>query len=139
MKFMVSTAFTGGALVISVEGELDLATVEQLAEPARVAACDGHPLVLDLSECSFIDSSGLRLVLQTHKAFAAGEKAMAVVVSDGQVQKVLSLTEINRIVRVFGGLDEAVASLGASSADGATETIPPATPAEETVDVASPG
>jgi anti-sigma B factor antagonist len=120
MEFKVTTAATGGVLIISVEGELDLATVEQLAEPTRLAVSDGHPLVLDLSECSFIDSSGLRFVISTHKALAEDGTAMAVVVSDGQVQKILSLTEIDLHVRVFAGHDEAVESLGGSGAEEAT-------------------
>jgi anti-anti-sigma regulatory factor len=54
VDFQVSTATIDGkgGLIVSVEGELDIATVEQLAEPVGVAVADGRHLVLDLSHPS---------------------------------------------------------------------------------------
>jgi anti-sigma B factor antagonist len=122
MDFEISTAVAdGGASVISVNGELDLSSVDQVAESARPAVSEGRPLVLDLSACTFIDSSGLRLVLHLHHALAEDGQAMAVAVADGHVRKLFSLTAIDQSVPVFAALGDAVASLGAHGADGATE------------------
>ena len=115
MDFKLSTATIDeiDGFLISVEGELDIATAEQLTDPTQVAVVAGCPLVLDLSRCSFIDSSGLRFVLHTHKALAADGTSMALVVGDGQVRKLLATTAIDLSIRVFPDLDQAVSSLGA--------------------------
>src|SRR4051812_729451 len=109
MEFKLSTATIeaiGGRLV-SVDGELDISTTDRLAEATRAAVAPDSPLVVDLSLCSFIDSTGLRFLLHTHKALAEDGQAMAVVVGDGHVRQLLSTTGIDLSVRVFPGIDQA--------------------------------
>jgi anti-anti-sigma factor len=60
----VLTAEGEGAVTLTLRGELDLASVPALEE--RLAAIErGEPkrIVIDLSGLSFIDSSGLRVLL----------------------------------------------------------------------------
>jgi anti-anti-sigma factor len=53
-----------GATLIAVRGDLDAATEPQLTHVlSELARTDGR-LVLDLRELSFIDASGLRLLLR---------------------------------------------------------------------------
>ena len=120
MDFQVSTAAIDGkgGLIVSVEGELDIATVGQLAEPVGVAVANGRHLVLDLSACPFIDSTALAFVLRTHSALTADGKAMAVVAGRGEIRKLLYLTAIDQSVPVFAKRDDAVALLGANAAAG---------------------
>ncbi len=50
---------------LRLEGELDLATAEQLErELLRVEASDALSIALDLSALEFIDSTGVRLIIQ---------------------------------------------------------------------------
>jgi anti-sigma B factor antagonist len=111
MEFKVSTAAVDGTglLVVSVEGDLDIATADQLAQPAEVAVNAGCALILDLSRCSFIDSAGLRSVLQAHHALAEVGEPMAIV-ARSQVRKMLSLTAVDLRVRVFSTSREAIES-----------------------------
>ena len=46
-----------------LKGELDMATAGDLSEVLRTASGRADPMVLDLSEVSFMDSSGLRALL----------------------------------------------------------------------------
>ena len=127
MNFEISTATTEGSTsIISVTGEVDLSTSDQLAEAVWVAASRTRHLVLDLSACTFIDSSGLRVVLCMHKDLAEDGKATAVVASDGHVRKLLSLTAIDQSIRVFPALGDAVAFLASSDAETTAEATPPA-------------
>ncbi len=123
MDFQVSTTPIDGkgGLIVSVEGELDIATVGRLTDPVAAAVDNGRHLVLDLSACPFIDSTALAFVLRTHSALTAEGKAMAVVAGRGEVRKLLSLTAIDRSVPVFAKRGDAVALLGASAATGAAE------------------
>jgi anti-sigma B factor antagonist len=50
-----------GALLLAVEGELDLVTEPQLS--AALADAAGRPTTIDLSELAFMDSTGLRALL----------------------------------------------------------------------------
>jgi stage II sporulation protein AA (anti-sigma F factor antagonist) len=54
-----------GTPIVSVRGELDLDTVEQLDDAvAPVLAKDPHALILDLSEVGFADSSAIGKLVQ---------------------------------------------------------------------------
>ena len=46
-----------------LKGELDMATAGDLSEVLRTVSGRADPMVLDLSEVSFMDSSGLRALL----------------------------------------------------------------------------
>jgi anti-sigma B factor antagonist len=123
MDLKVSSAALDGTgiLVVSVEGELDLATAEQLQAPTEVARDADCALLLDLSACSFIDSTGLRTVLQAYRALGAGGDELVVVTGrDSPVQKMLSLTGIDLSIRVFATREEAVAWLGSERVHDAT-------------------
>jgi anti-sigma B factor antagonist len=52
---------------LSIAGELDMATIVQLSERVD-GQLEAHPdqLTLDLRELSFMDSSGLRLLIELH-------------------------------------------------------------------------
>ncbi|WP_250038345.1 STAS domain-containing protein [Paractinoplanes maris] len=55
------SAVADGTVLLAVAGEIDLATVDDFeAALARATAIDGTPrVIVDLSEVSFCDSSGL--------------------------------------------------------------------------------
>jgi anti-anti-sigma factor len=54
----------GDAVILALSGELDMATVGVLTKRLDDAARIRQPVVLDLSELQFIDSSGLRAFLK---------------------------------------------------------------------------
>jgi anti-sigma B factor antagonist len=126
MDFKVSSATLdgSGALLVSVDGELDIATAEELAKPLRVAVSDECPTVIDLCRCPFIDSNGLRLVLRTHHALAEVGQAVAVATAQPEVRKLFSLTAIDLSIPVFADRDKAIAWLGADGAKEASRRQP---------------
>jgi anti-anti-sigma factor len=118
MDFRVSTSpIDDGALLISVEGELDLSTADQVRGPAGLAVSAGRPLLLDLSQCPFIDSTGLRLVVQIHEGLTKteGPSAPMAIVASSKTLKLFALTAVDQIVQVFSTREEALASLRAST------------------------
>ena len=107
----------GHALLIAVKGELDLSTCDRLKPAADEAVFGGRPLILDLTGCTFIDSSGLRLVLQIANGLAEEEVPMAVVAAgESNVRKLFSLTAIDQTIPLFDTRDEALVSLGGKPA-----------------------
>ncbi|HEX6714479.1 MAG TPA: STAS domain-containing protein [Thermoleophilaceae bacterium] len=63
-NFDVSTRREGSALVVAPRGEVDLATVGLVKEAVDRDRQAGEDLVLDLREVGFMDTSGLRYVLE---------------------------------------------------------------------------
>jgi anti-sigma B factor antagonist len=62
---------SSGIEVLVVSGELDLATSAELDERLNTVAA-ASPMSLDLAGVSFIDSSGLRVLLEHHNRLEAG-------------------------------------------------------------------
>ena len=80
------------AIRIALAGELDIATLEE-AEHEIFAAVDEHPatLVLDLSGLSFIDSTGLRLILTADARARAAGGRLALIPGPEPVHRVFRL------------------------------------------------
>ena len=64
-KFEVSSKRAPeGPCVVRVVGELDISHEDEVrAELRRAVDSDGDGIVVDLTECAFIDSSGVRALL----------------------------------------------------------------------------
>ncbi|MGW4063190.1 STAS domain-containing protein [Amycolatopsis sp. NPDC004747] len=72
--FSVTTRTIGTGAVVTVAGELDVASAPQLrAGVAEAVLADGHLLVVDLGAVTFCDSSGISaLIAARNVAEAAG-------------------------------------------------------------------
>ena len=90
-----------GAQRIALSGELDIATVDQLsARIDRLSAAAGERLVIDLSAVSFMDSSGLRVLIAANRDAAAGGYELVVVTGDSPAKRVLELTRMDEHMQV---------------------------------------
>jgi anti-anti-sigma factor len=74
-----------------VEGELDMATADDLSQLLGDATTDGHALVLDFSRVSFMDSSGLRALLE-RAGQPNGRGPVVIVNPSPQVRRVLDIS-----------------------------------------------
>ena len=63
-NFDVDVHRHGSALVVAPRGEIDLATVDQVRDAVERDRQSGETIVLDLREVGFMDTSGLRYVLE---------------------------------------------------------------------------
>src|SRR3954467_433075 len=63
-NFDVGTQRIDGALVVAPKGEIDLATVDLVREAVEREHQGQEDLVLDFREVGFMDTSGLRYVLE---------------------------------------------------------------------------
>ena len=90
-EFSVTRRPSGEAVVVAPVGEIDLATVDELAQALDAAREEAGSVVLDLREVTFMDSAGLRLVLE---ASLAGE-GFAVVRGPREVQRIFDLVGLD--------------------------------------------
>jgi anti-anti-sigma factor len=107
----------GGVRLISVRGELDLGTAPDLEGPLEEAIASGDAsLIVDLTECEFIDSTGIALIVRAWQRLdrdAAGDGNGRVVLSGGnaQVRRVLEVTGLELSIPIHDSRDEALAAL----------------------------
>lgn len=107
----------GGIRLLEVDGELDLSTATQLEGPLEEAVGSTAAAVLiDLSNCTFIDSTGIALVVRAWQRVDAaagngGEGGLVLCCQNEQVRRVLEVTGLEHSLRVFETRDEAVAAL----------------------------
>ena len=90
-EFSVTRRPSGAAVVVAPVGEIDLATVDELAQALDAAREEAGSVVLDLREVTFMDSAGLRLVLEA--SLAGG--AFAVVRGPREVQRLFDLVGLD--------------------------------------------
>ena len=92
--FEVTVQRDDGVATTVVSGELDLATAPSLS--AAVAAHgDARLLVLDLTAVTFLDSTGVRVLIEADRACAGSGSRLVVLVGDGPVRRVLELCELD--------------------------------------------
>jgi anti-anti-sigma factor len=85
----------GSGAVMSLHGELDLQSAPGLEE--RLSVVDGTapgPLVVDLSGLTFMDSSGLRVIIRFDQAAQASGRQLSFRRGGDQVQKLFELTGV---------------------------------------------
>ena len=77
----------------ALTGEIDLSTVDDVEVQLRSAIQDGNGLLaIDLRQVSFLDSSGLRLLLRIHKELGDARRRLIVVQGPRRVARVFELT-----------------------------------------------
>ena len=103
-----------GVCVVKVVGEVDMSHEEALRSELYKAVESKLPgIVVDLTECDFIDSTGVRALLLSRKANqdgATGEK-LAVAASSDQILRILSVMGLADVLPVKPTVEEAAAAL----------------------------
>lgn len=104
MDFAVDVDQRADCVVVSVAGELDMATADTFGDAVGAIASSTPHVVLDLSECTFVDSSGIRVVVETIKR----AESVSIVASEPAVLRALEITAVDTMVSVHPSLDSAL-------------------------------
>ena len=70
-----------------------------------------HALVVDMTSTTFLDSAGVTALVRAARRAAATEATLRLAVTAPPVLRVLSLVGIDRLIEVYPGLPDAMASL----------------------------
>jgi anti-anti-sigma factor len=94
---VLTTSREAGAAVVGVDGELDAYSAPALEDLTASLRADGcHDLTLDLSQTTFVDSSGLRVLLALHTELSAGPGRLAIQAPSDPVTRLLEITGLTR-------------------------------------------
>jgi anti-sigma B factor antagonist len=102
------------AYVVRVAGEVDMSHEEELRGELRTAAAaEANGIVVDLTECEFIDSTGVRALLLSREAQHSddGHEHLAVAASSEQILRILTVMGIDRVIPIRPTVEEAASAI----------------------------
>lgn len=100
-EFHVTSRATGGEVVVSVFGEVDLLTAPKLLEAMGSALDSGDRIILDLAAMTFIDSQGIKVLVEAHRRAQSDHVDRVVLRSpQPQARKVLEITGLAKLLTI---------------------------------------
>lgn len=97
--------------VLSVEGRLNAVTVGVFKTKIKeLVAAENIHLILDLSEVSFIDSSGLSAIVSGLKSTREKDGSLKLVGLRENTKRVFELTRLSKVFDFYPTVDEALST-----------------------------
>ena len=101
-----------GCVIVTVAGEIDIATVGRLRERLTALTDRGLPLIADLDQVSFIDATGLGTLAGAARQAAEQGVSLHVVCDQPQTRRLFRVTALDRQIPLARNLAEALRALG---------------------------
>ena len=112
-SFAVSVEAHGDVPVVRVTGEVDLATIAPFERALLRAISVSTWTVVDLTDCAFIDSSGIGAIIRAHRLLGDrvdGAAQLRLVVSQPALVQTLERVGIDSIAGLYNELGDALAA-----------------------------
>jgi anti-sigma B factor antagonist len=107
----ISSDVREGVTVVHVGGEIDVYTAPVLREHLDEHISQGrHELVVDLGDVSFMDSTGLGVLVGRLKLVRVRNGSLRLVCSSDRILKVFSITGLDKVFQIFASVDDALAA-----------------------------
>jgi anti-anti-sigma factor len=104
--FTVRSDRQHGVARVALRGELDLATLPSLEDHLSSLEGDGvKAIILDLRDLRFIDSTGLRALLEAWDRAASNGHRLAIVGASDAARKLLAITGTERMLDEPEGME----------------------------------
>lgn len=100
--------------VVRVAGEVDMSHERELrAELHSAVETDAKGIVVDLTECEFIDSSAIRALLlsREEKKPDPASESLAVAASSDQILRILSVMGLDQVLPIQPTVEQAAVAL----------------------------
>jgi anti-sigma B factor antagonist len=107
MMMQIATTPGSDRYLITVSGEVDLATSPDL-DVAIIAAIDSGAtsVVIDLTDVSFMDSSGLGVIVRALKRCREAENDLDLVITNERVLKVFGITGLDQVIPIHATIQD---------------------------------
>jgi anti-sigma B factor antagonist len=110
MEVRTEVSDVAGWTVVSIYGELDVATAPSLREQLIGLVGDGATkLVLDLEGVDFLDSTGLGVIVSALKRARTNGGDLRLVCTQARIRRLFEITGLDKAVPLLPSLDAAVA------------------------------
>lgn len=108
MDLRLRTRHTPGAIVVEVSGEVELHFAPQLREELYRVCEAGNPcIIVDLTGVSFIDSTGLGVLIGGLKR-ARTRGSLSLVCPQHKVRRVFEITGLTNVFKIWNSVEEAI-------------------------------
>ncbi|MCY3634732.1 MAG: STAS domain-containing protein [bacterium] len=108
MDFSVTVASHGRWEVLTVTGEIDMATAPRFRQRLLAVISAGvQNVVIDLSGVDFIDSTGLGVLMGAAKRVRSTGGDIRLVMSGSRLAELIELTRLDRVLDVFDSISAA--------------------------------
>jgi len=88
-----------GDLLVKLRGEMDaLGCTHIRRELEKITDTENNNVVLDMSQVSFLDSSGIGAIVYLFKRIKAQDRTLVIVGTKGQPQELITLLRINTAI-----------------------------------------
>ena len=110
--FAIELAPLLGVPGVLVRGEVDLDTAPRLTAALEAAMRESRgPFVVDLSDVTFLDSSGVNVLLRARALLGREERDLVLVCPPGSARRIFEVAAIVDLFVLCDSRDEAAASL----------------------------
>ncbi len=111
-QYEVEIVSSGSTSIVRVSGEFDMSAAEHIRDRlSSVDPGDAAELVLDLRETTFLDSSGLGVIVQLWNQSREKGVDFSVLPADGPVRRMLELTGLTASLPIIEGIPSGNGSL----------------------------
>ena len=109
-----SASFQADVAIVRLRGECDLSMRPQIRQVID-AARDTPGVIVDLSDCTFLDSTALLLLFSARREVAArgGRLELVIPASPGAVDRIVNLMRVRDVFSTHSSVDEARSALEA--------------------------
>ena len=90
----------GDALGVRVHGELDTATADRLVQAVAAWPEPVNHCVVDLHDCEFLDSSGIRALLLCQRQLDSGSGTLRLVGVSPHIDRVLRIAGVQEVMEI---------------------------------------
>ena len=95
---------TDGAVVVTVAGEIDMATASLFHQAIDDACGHNGRVVIDLTSTSFIDSSGLAVLIRAGERLGQGTDALVVHAPGASVRRTFEISGVDHLMTIVTDL-----------------------------------
>ena len=112
MLLHVDTEDRSDHVIVTAVGEIDASTADLVADAMSGAFTDGHKRVLlDFAGVTFIDSTGLGVLVKSHRAAEAAGSQFAVVHPTPQTRKLIHVLGLDQLLHIYDSHEQALTEL----------------------------
>jgi anti-sigma B factor antagonist len=102
-SFSISSRRLDRGILVALSGDVDLATATIAENELRRAEQSEDLVVLDLGEVSFMDSTGLRMVISAHERMRKRGAVLEIRHVPSQIARLFELVGVNNLLGVGDG------------------------------------
>jgi anti-anti-sigma factor len=107
----VRASDVAGAVVVTVEGEIDVDTADVVLDALRLGfASDCSAVIADLTQVSFFGSTGISTLITAHDLAEDHCRVFQVVAPHRAVRRPLQVTGVADVLALYDSVDEALAA-----------------------------